>query len=289
VTGYVFDQTAHKLRPILGLPGASLFGNPIDFGFDVAAAYVAPRQDAAFLQAVDGTLHVLRLSSGASSERSVDNLMGSPERVAFSPSGTSAALYAGGSIEVVKGLPDNPSVSGGIDLASGAQLDSMAISDDGALMLVSTGNSVRLYGSLADMGELMTTNGHAQLAFAAGGHDAAIADPSGAGIVLYRDLTGARESRVLAASDDTIGKASALAFSADGRNLLMASADAASLTTFDLAGGARNAVACSCQPSRLTRMGDVFRLNDLGGDPVWLLDTRSSEPRLVFVPALAAQ
>jgi hypothetical protein len=32
-------------------------------------------------------------------------------------------------------------------------------------------------------------------------------------------------------------------------------------------------------------MGGLFRLNEMGGDPLWLLDARSSEPRTIFVPA----
>ncbi len=286
VSGYVFDSSAPALRPIMGVPGASLFGAPLDFGFAISSAYAAPRQDAAFVMAADGSLHVFGLDRGVATERSVGNLISSPQSVVFSPSGTSAALYAGGSIQVVTGLPNSPAVSGGMDLPSGTVPDSLALSDDGSVMLVSANKAVRLYGSFADMGKVMDTAGPAILAFASGGHDAAIADPAGAGVVLFHDLTGAGNSQVLAATDDTISTSSALAFSADGTSLLLASSAARSVTAFDLAAGVRNAIACTCSPKTLVRMGNLFRLNELGRDPVWLLDPRSSESSIVFVPAL---
>jgi WD40 repeat protein len=285
ISGYVFDSSSQGLRPIMGVPGASLFGAPVNFGFAISSGYTAPRQDTAFVVAGDGSLHLFNLDRGTATEQSVPYLASSPQRILFSPSGTSAAIFGGGSIEVVTGLPNNATVSGGVDLSSGTTPDSLAISDDGSVLLVSANNAIELYGSLADMGKLMTTAGPAIVAFSAGGHDAAINDPNGAGIVLYRDLTGANASQVLAAPDSTISAASALAFSADGKSLLLASSSGKSVTTIDLAAGARNAIACSCSPNTLMRMGNLFRLNDLGADPVWLLD--ASTPRIVFVPAIA--
>jgi len=287
VSGYVFDSSAKVLRPIMGVPGASLLGAPVDFGFAITSAHTAPRQDAALVVAADGSLHVFALDRGTATEQSVAYLVNSPQRVLFSPSGSSAAIYAGGSIEVVTGLPGSPTVSGGIDLPSGTVPDSLAISDDGSVLLVSANQAIRLYGSFADMGNLTATAGPAMLAFASGGHDAAIVDPAGAGVVVYRGLTGSGGSQVIAAPDDTIRASSAVAFSADGTSLLLASSSGQSVTTFDLTAGARNAIACSCSPKTLARMGNLFRLNDLGKDPLWLLDLHASNPRIVFVPALA--
>src|SRR5581483_4409199 len=142
----VFDGTARALRPILGLPGASLLGNPVGFGFDATAAFIAPRQDAAFAVSSDGSFHLFRLDAGNVTEQSFNGIGSTPDRVVFSPSGTAAALYAGGSIAVVKGLPASPVIAGGVDLSPGTNLDSLAVSDDGAVLLVSAGNAVRLYG-----------------------------------------------------------------------------------------------------------------------------------------------
>jgi len=287
VTGYVFDGAAGALRPILGLPGASLFGDPLGFGFNVSKAFVAPRQDAAFAIAADGSSHFFRVNSGAVTEITVNGLANRASQVAFSPTGNALAVFASGSVEVLTGLPDAPSVAGGMDLSEGTVPDALAVSDDGNVVLISANTSVHLFGSSNDMGKLMDTAGPALLAFRGGSHDAAIGDPSGAGIVLYRDLTGANTAQVLAAPDSTITNSSAVAFSVDGNTLLAASYGGQSVTTFDLTAGTRNSIACSCSPKSLARMGSLFRLNELGSDPLWLLDT--SVPRIVFVPALTRQ
>ncbi len=62
VAGYVFDSSGTKsCAPIQGVPGASLLGDPVNFGFNLAAAYVSPGQDSAFF--VVGADHVPALFS----------------------------------------------------------------------------------------------------------------------------------------------------------------------------------------------------------------------------------
>src|SRR5207244_428654 len=81
---------------VLGVPGASLIGDPMASDVDLAAAAIAPGQDLAIASTADGGLHVFRLSHGSLRERTVDGVSIVPERVVFSPSGTAAALYAAG-------------------------------------------------------------------------------------------------------------------------------------------------------------------------------------------------
>jgi hypothetical protein len=288
VSGYVFDSSARGLRPILGIPGASLLGNPLDFGFEVASVSVAPRQDAAFVTGADGSFHLFRIQSGTPSEMTLNGMTGTPERVIFSPAGSAAALYAAGSIQVVSGLPDSPALAARLDLHALGIPNSLALSDDGAAVLASSGTLVELFGGAADLGKIADTGGSALVAFAAGGHDAAVADRAGAGLVLFRRLTGAMASQNVAPADDTIQAASALAFSGDGKLLLVANPAGQAVTTFDLVAGGRSDIACTCTPSTLTRMGDLFRLNEVGHDPLWLLDARPETAGVTFVPADAA-
>jgi hypothetical protein len=310
VTGYVFDSSAQSLRPILGLPGASLLGAPLDFGSSISGAVIAPRQDTAFLTTADGALHLFALNAASPAEITVSGLLGgaanpvsfgesstagrasrrplrpSPSsQVVFSPSGTAAALYQAESIQVISGLPGSPAVAGSFHVGSAP--DSFAVSDDGAVLLISADKSVRLIGSFADLGDLMDTTRNALLAFAPGTHDAAITDPAGAGVVLYHDLTGADTSQVLAPVNPNISAASAAAFSADGKSLLLASASRQSITALDVSAGSSNIIACSCSPTSLARMGSVFRLNELSSAPLWLLNPQPAQPQVLFVPALA--
>jgi hypothetical protein len=284
-SGFVFDGAARVVRPIRGIPGASFIGDPVDFGFALAAAYVAPRQDSAIVAGADGSLHVFRLNSGTVAERAANGLW-VPQRVVFSPSGTAAGLYGAGIVQVVTGLPDAPALGGTVDLG-GAPAGSLALSDDGAFVLLAAGGSIRLLGTSGENRSLMNTGAGALVAFAPGGHDAAVADPTGAGLVAFRDVTGAVERRLLAAPDDGIASPAGLAFSADGRRLFLASSAARSVVAFDLAAGKRAAVACDCAVTGLVPMGNLFRLNEPGAAPLWLLDAGAAEPRIVFVPPAA--
>jgi len=288
VSGYVFDSAARGLRPILGIPGASLLGNPVNFGFEVSSVSIAPRQDAAFVTAVDGSFHLFRIQSGTPAEMTLNGITGAPQRVVFSPAGTAAALYSNGSIQLVSGLPDTPAIAASLDAQAFGIPDSLALSDDGTVVLLASGNSVELFGGAADLGQLVGTAGSALAAFAPGGHDAAVVDRTGTGIMLFHDLTGATSSQSLGAADSTIQSASDVAFSGDGKLLLLANPTGQSVAAFDIVAGGRNAIACSCTPSTLVRMGDLFRLNDIGTDPLWLLDTRPQTASVTFVPAEAA-
>src|SRR5271157_5351517 len=115
ISGYVFDRTAHVLRPVLGIAGAAVLGDGVNFGLAVASVYVSPRQDSAVVVGVDRSLHLFRLNSGTAAEVAVNGLAGLPEGVAFSPSGTAAAIYAAGRVQLVAGLPDGPALGGVLD------------------------------------------------------------------------------------------------------------------------------------------------------------------------------
>jgi hypothetical protein len=178
-------------------------------------------------------------------------------------------------------------LGGSIDLTAAGQPSALAVSDDARTLLVALNNSIRFFESNADMGKLIDTAPGALVAFAAGGHDAAVAD-AGAGVVLFRDLAGAGVSQVIAPPDESGAAFSALAFSADGKALFLVSAAAQAVTQLDLSAGSRNRIPCSCSPTTLTRMGGVFRLTEFTSDPLWLLDAPEGAPRIVFVPAFQA-
>ena len=278
----MFDPSAHNLRRIVGIPGAALVGAPVEFGFAISAAYVAPRLGSAFVLAADGQAHFFLLPADAPLERAVDSL-GAPLRVIFSPSGSAAVLYSPGSAQVIKGLPDAPLVAATIRLRGNPGPrrplpDTLAISDDGEYLLYAAAGPMELIGVAGNSRQVMDTAAGTLAAFAPGGHDAAILH-SGS-LILFQDIAGAATER----SFDGIAAPSALAFSPDSQKLFVASATGRTVTTIQVATGNRSALACDCAPSVLIPMGSVFRLNELGSEPLWLLDT-ASERGLFFVPA----
>lgn len=88
---------------------------------------------------------------------------------------------------------------------------------------------------------------------------------------------------MVTAPNDTIQSATAVA--SDGHSLLVASPAGQTVTALDLADGTRTAIPCACAPTDLTAVGNLFRLNEFGGDPLWLLDTQQDPARIIFVPA----
>jgi hypothetical protein len=283
VLGYVFDQPAHALRRIQGIPGASVVGDPVDFGFAVSEAVVAPGMDSAFVLAGDGGVHLFRLTADAPRELAVGPL-GAQLRVVFSPSGTAAALYSAGRAQVIKGLPDAPVLAATVSLHATPRpqrpvREQLAISDDGAYLLYGTTGPIELIGVAGVRHKAADGARDTIAAFAPGGHDAAVID-SGK-LVLFQDIAGAATER----SYPGIDSASALGFSPDGQKLFVASSGLKSVTTIQVATGERSATACDCTPNSLIRMGSVFRLSELSSAPLWLLDT-GSERGMFFVPAL---
>jgi hypothetical protein len=284
------------LRPVRGIPGASTLGEPIHVSYNLTAAFVSPRQDSVFGVADGGSTHLFTFNAGAASETPIDGLANTPARVFYSPTGTAAALYSNGALQIVTGLPAAPKVNGTLQLEpqSGISprrlrtaIPPLAISDDGAYVLYASGNSIRLANLNEGSREVLTAGYGAALAFAPGGHDAAVA-ARGSGVVLIRDVPNAAARQLLAADDPSLDSIAGLAFSADGARLFAASASANSVIAFDMAAIRRTDVACTCTPSTLAAMGNLFRLNEAGAAPLWMFDPDSPGPRIVFVPALKA-
>jgi len=294
VAGFVFDNSAHSLRPIRGVPGASLVGDPINFGLDAAAVWVAPRQDSAIVVGTDQSLHLFALNGGVPAEISLGGIAGPPERVIFSPSGTSAALMGATETRVLTGLPSAPElagpikVPGSISVVGGrnriALAPSLALSDDGTYALTVAENSVMLLTPQGERRMLMAARSNALVAFAPASHDAAVIDTN-AGLTLIRDTAGAAGTQLLAAADDGLAGPVGIAFSPDGKTVYVASALSQSVAAFNLAAASRAAIACNCTPTTLAPMGNAFRLTELTAGPLWLLDANAATPRTVFVPA----
>jgi hypothetical protein len=286
VAGYVFDGGSRVVRPVLGIPGASVLGDPVDLGIGVTMAAVAPRLDSLLAVGADGSFHIFSLNTGTAKESGVSGIAASPERLVFSPTGSSAALYAGGKIQIVTGLPASPAAGSTFDLSSLLALPgghghrplagSFAVSDDGAYLLVAEGAGVQLFGPGGTRQIVSTRN--TAVTFLPGSHDAAVA---GSGVTLLKDVGGAATAQVLADSDPALNSLG-LAYSADGAKLYLASSQG--VAAFDLASGTRTAIPCDCSPAGITGMGNLFRLNDAGQAPLWLLDANAATPRIVFVP-----
>ena len=289
ISGYAFDTRAGSLRIIRGIPGASLVGESVDVGSPLAAAWVSPSLDSALIQTPDGAARFYRLDSGKATQRTIEGLS-APGRALYSPSGSALALFTAGTVRIYRGLPDAPTAAGTIELpaetgAAGGRLGltkarhpgagAAALSDDGRYLLYTNGDAVELLGVAGDSRRLTAAGAAAQVAFAAGGHDAAVIDAQN--ISLFEDAAGAATVRRLPGVKGVRGAG----FSSDGKKLLLAGD---TVTVLDLASAERADLTCDCHPAGLLRMGGTYRLNEIGTGPLWLLDV-SATPSVLFVPA----
>lgn len=299
IAGYVFDGAARAVRPVLGIPGASILGDAVQVGYDAAAVTIAPRADSAVVTAADGSVHLVRLAAGQATEIPLNGAPPKLDRVVFSASGAAVALVAAGRAQVFGGLPDAAALVTTMDFGSAvaaqqtvqavkrgapAAYGSMALSDDGALLLVATGATVRLVGAGTAANSFDTAGRDTVVAFAPGTHDAVLATRYGADVI--RGVDNLRDRQALAPAAP-LDSAAGVAFSQDGKSLFLAGGQG--VTVFDLASGASTTVACNCAATRLERMGGVYRLNAFGAGPLWLLDPAAGAPRIVFVPAAGVE
>jgi hypothetical protein len=82
----------------------------------------------------------------------------------------------------------------------------------------------------------------------------------------------------------------AVSASQDKKWAIIANGGDAGVIRVDLTAGTTPAkVLCACQPTQLSSLsgGSVFRVNNLYGGPVWIVDVTSTTPQLLFIPAIA--
>lgn len=283
ILGYALDTASQQIRPVLGIPGASILGPPLEAMTGIRLAAISPAQNYALISAAGKTaLALLRFESGAAS--SIDGALGAPDRIVMSPSGQSAAVYSQSAqrLQILGNLPDHPSLSE-ISLpdssASGdgaAGFEVLAISDDGQWVLGSAG--VSLFALGRNFSRELPAGPVSAAAFRAYTHDAAVA---GAGrITIIHDAAGQPDYQVAGLySNDS--RVVAVVF---GARVLAAAADG-NFMNWDLATGAVDAVSCGCKPTGLHPMSgnSVFRVNEISANPLLLLDTGQAA-RLWFVP-----
>jgi hypothetical protein len=286
-SGYVFDPSAKVVRQIRGIPGAAMMGDSLDLGLSAASVEVSPRGDSAVAIGADGSTHFFRLKDGKATERPLSLAMQAPAGIVFSPSGTAVALYRSGNVQVLTGLPDavqvghtHPVAEAGSSMAAAAPKrptgTAFAVSDDATCVLVARDQSVSLSMFPGGVRVLTNAQANALVAFAPGGHDAAVL--SGGTLSLFQDVAGASTRQDISNVTGSAG----LAFSADGKKVL--AAGPRGVTVLDRATGDRKSVECDCRISGLSPMGSTLRLNQAGNGPLWLLDP-AGEPKIFFVPA----
>jgi hypothetical protein len=293
VLGYVWDQKASGLRPILGVPGAAQFGSPIYGGAGYNSATACPDKKYALLTNSSGQASMAPLPSGVPVQ--IADHLSTKERIAISPSCSAALLYAPGasSAILVLGLPAKPKVQT-LDLSQAGLVTAAAVSDTGLVLAASSqtagGIAVQAISADGTASQVTAVAGLGGMTFLPSAQNALIADAGRNTILLASNLPGSTTLNQVATTADGISQPLAVASSADGRWLIVANQNGAAVLRLDLTRqSASDQVACSgCTASKLTPLGgnSSFLLSDVGSGPIWTFDGDSPSPRIVFIPAI---
>ena len=132
--GYIFDERGQTLRPILGIPGASLFGDPWATTGRISIAAVSAQQNVAIVN--DGVWKAIGLAGG--SVTALPDGLPSRAQLSVSENGTAAAFYDAdkNALSVVTGIAGSSMAANSVSLAAlpGA-ITVFAAADDGSLLL----------------------------------------------------------------------------------------------------------------------------------------------------------
>ena len=97
--GYTWDTATHALRPILGVPGSSQFGQPITAAGLYVTGAASANSSIGLVQETDGSIDTVALPSG-SATRIGGVTVAAGTTILFSPSGQNAILFAPGGTSV---------------------------------------------------------------------------------------------------------------------------------------------------------------------------------------------
>jgi len=288
--GFVFDSTKGELRPILGIPGAAVLGQPLALGVEVQRVAISPLED--YVLAVGGEQNQAMVFAMGHSPLTPVMVQGADrgaDHIVISAGGKAAALYykAGNRIEVVTGLPAAPKVSSELYLSAGQTLTAIAIADDGHTVLAGAGDKVFQSAAGGEI-PLLAELGHVAAITIPAAGTAFIADSGQNQIHRVRGIGAGIEADVIAGPKDGIATPVAVAVSHDGSRVYVANAKSGTISIIDLkAETATRSIACACTPSGLDRLAgnDTFRLTEMSSRPMWMLDAGGTEPRVLFVPA----
>jgi len=152
--GYVFDQSQGILRPILGIPGASRLGDPLNLEVSLTLAEISPKQDYGLgVTQGDGKLVLVTFGEGdeASSVQAIESLGPGASHITLSGEGRSAAVLfpESQSLRILSGLPEKPELAGEVDLRLVGFPEAVALDDEGKLVILSVsenqGSRISLY------------------------------------------------------------------------------------------------------------------------------------------------
>jgi len=286
--GFIFDAGT-GLRAIRGIPGASSLTDPLTTD-PLSFVRFSPRDQYALAVMAGGDLEILRFGDSSNESSRIEGVAGGIEDIVISPNGASAALLYTSShrIDVLADISGAPRVINSFDTSAlPGSPTAVAVADDGSLLFAAfwDGESGSLFALGSEGNRFISQFGRVSaIALARNGRDLLIADQSNNEVVSFQDLTADRI--VLAGSKDGVMAPIGIGRRDDGSRIFIANSDNSVLALSSDRPPVR--ISCECQVSGLYRMKDdsIFRLNEPGDGPVFILDGSMDTPQIFFVPAI---
>jgi len=290
--GFVYERETGIVRPLLGIAGSATVGAPVDVGLPLTNAIslsdqhsiLAVPESGPFLLSIDlgVTPPVTRSIIGAA--KSAD--------ITMSPNGNTAALaYRGGQlVEVVTGLPEHPAVTLGITTTLiNAPLRRVVVNDAGNLLLMTflenDRETVYRWNRTEGFRLLASTAAVGTLGFV--GPSAAVFADSGTNELYFApDVKTGSVTQFLAGASDGVAGPIGVAASGTG-GFVIANSSSGTIISFGANRRVLGTQQCDCSVSGLHPVSTgIFRLTEKLNQTIYLLDTATTEPRLLFVPPL---
>ncbi len=294
VLGYFARTSPLELRPIVGITGAVILGDPMALPEGVNALALAPGQEYAAAQAGDqGAVGLLPIAGfGVGDLVPIAGATAAPDRIEFSPTAAVMALYSNRqqNIQLIGGLPAAPQVIREVDVSglSGPPA-AFAVSDDGQSLLVAAangdGSTVTLFPAGGNPRIVAQAGTVSAIRFFPGAGDAVAADSQWNQILLL-DSAGAH---VVAGEADGVSGPVDVQTSATARHVLVVNPGNQTLLDVDLDLAVTTSVACSFAPAglRMLSQKSVFLAIDPNGRNAWTFHTDVTPERVSYVPAAA--
>jgi WD40 repeat protein len=290
VLGYVPDAGGTAVRPVLGVPGAAGLGTSLPLTSSVSRIRISAGQDYAIaVRDSDAKVVVVDLLTGTTSVRPPE-LPIKADVLFLSPLGSTAVAYVHGS-NAVHTIGDLPRARGHVRVWDLSRVPGRPVgfsaSDDGELVLVKSDGGTWI------MGVEFSWRVPAEnpiVAFVPGSRDIIVADNSTGDVFLVKDVGGSYQRvPVFSATSDNKEFAAVMA-SVDGKRIFAAAVSGV-VTIVDLTTGNLSSISCHCRPLILEALkGDsVFRLTEVSGEPIMVLDASLATPRMGMIPSNALQ
>ena len=286
--GYLWSASDDTLRPLLGVPGSSQFGQSVVTAGSYVYGAASARSSLALLESASGALSVMTVPQGSPQTISGATLKGVTQ-IVFSPSGLNAVVYSAGTTQalLLTGLSASPLVQ---TVTAPASIQAMAVSDGAQVAAAYGSRPVSVALLTGNHASVASLNGFGGIAFLPGGSDLLMADSSTGLVSVVRNTATAPAAQSFTST--AIKTPFAVGSSADGLWAVVANSADQSVVRVDLTGATTPVrIGCVCQPSQLTALSGnaVFSLSAPGAAASWVVDASAATPRTVFVPAMAVQ